>query len=66
MNYSPLISASQNWHIEIAQKLIEAGAEVNIKLGNKTPLIFTSQNWHWAIAQKLIETGADVNINANK
>eukprot|EP00731_Ephydatia_muelleri_P038788 Em0910g1a len=58
----PLVSASQNGHLEIVKSLIEAGANVNHTAKDGwTPLVIASHDGHLEIVKSLIEAGANVN-----
>ena len=58
---SPLHLASQAGHVDIAQMLIDRGAEVSAQTKNgSTALHLASENGHVDLARMLIERGADV------
>jgi len=54
-----LSEAAAHGHIDIAQMLLGAGADLN--LGNETPLYIAAGNGHIDIIQILIDAGADLN-----
>ena len=54
-------------NVEIVERLIEAGADVNVKdRYGDTVLMTASGNGHLEVVEKLIEAGADVNRVASK
>ena len=58
---TPLHVASRNAHAEIARRLIEAGAEVNVKDDDgDTPLLLAARGGSAEVVGLLIEAGADV------
>ena len=58
--------AAKHGHNEIAELLIENGADVSAKsLKGLTPLHYAAVNGHKEIAELLIAKGADVNAKAN-
>lgn len=57
-----LFVASKNGHNEIVQRLIQAGALVNISINGVTPLMAASSNGHIAIVKQLIKAGAIINL----
>ena len=60
-NATPLHLASKYGHRQVACFLLEHGADVSAKGGDKsTPLHLASQEGHVEVAQMLIERGADV------
>ena len=63
---TPLVYAARAGHIEAAQALLNAGADVNqtTRYG-WSPLLAATQNRNYRMATFLIENGADVNL-ANK
>lgn len=42
--------------------MINGGADINMKDGDKTPLIVACYKGHLHVVKKLIEAGADVNL----
>ena len=60
---TPLHLAAENGQKEVAQALVESGAEVNVanELGG-TPLHYAAWNNHKEVAELLIESGAEVNV----
>ena len=67
MHSTPLCEAAGGGHKEVAELLIERGADVNAwdKRG-KTPLHNAAWKGHVEIAKLLITKGADVNAKADK
>jgi ankyrin repeat protein len=67
MHVAPLHSAVAGNHLEIAAKLIEAGADVNaIQAEGFTPLMGAAQNGNLQMVQLLLDHGADVNARTDK
>ncbi len=67
MHVAPLNSAVAGNHYDIASKLIEAGADVNMKqAGGFTALMGAAQNGNAQIVQLLLEHGADINARVDK
>ena len=63
---TPLVYAARAGHIEAAQALLDAGANVNqTTLYGWSPLLAATQNRNYRMGVFLIENGADVNL-ANK
>jgi ankyrin repeat protein len=63
---TPLVYAARAGHIEAAQALLDAGANVNqTTLYGWSPLLAAAQNRNYQMGVFLIENGADVNL-ANK
>jgi ankyrin repeat protein len=65
---TPLIAAIRKGHNAVANKLIDAGANINFGIGLNatTPLISASEFNHPELVQRLLELGADPNgSNAN-
>ena len=60
---TPLIAAIRKGHIAVANKLIDAGANINYGIGVNaaTPLISASEHNHPELVRKLLELGADPN-----
>ena len=59
MEYTPLISASQDGHLEIVKYLVENGADLNIKNHwGHTALMVASENNHTEIVEYLMKNGA--------
>ena len=67
--YSALHKSVENDNAEIVKKLIDAGADVDIRtddyFGN-TPLLLASYNGNLEIAKLLVEAGADMDIDNNE
>ena len=62
MNGTPLHIACRNGNLEIVKRLIEAGADKEIKdVGRQSPLSIAASKNYYDIAKYLIEIGADVN-----
>lgn len=67
MHVAPLNSAVAGNHYEIAAKLIEAGADVNVKQQDGfTPLMGAAQNGNLQMVQLLLDHDADVNARVDK
>jgi ankyrin repeat protein len=61
---TPLLFAARQGHLESAQALVEAGADVNqANAGDHTsPLLMAIINGHYDLATYLVERGADVKL----
>ena len=58
-----LFEACRSGNYELVKKLIDDGADVNVKDNYRTtPLIYAAKNGHTEICKLLIDKGADVNI----
>jgi ankyrin repeat protein len=67
MHVAPLHSAVAGDHLNIAAKLIEAGANVNaVQADGFTPLMGAAQNGNVEIVRLLLDHGADVNARVDK
>lgn len=67
MRVAPLNSAVAGDHYEIAAKLIEAGANVNVKQADGfTPLMSASQNGNAQMVKLLLAHGADASARVDK
>ncbi|HZQ06382.1 MAG TPA: ankyrin repeat domain-containing protein [Anaerolineae bacterium] len=67
MRVAPLNSAVAGDHLDIAAKLIAAGADVNAKQADGfTPLMGAAQNGNLEMVQLLLEHDADVNARVDK
>lgn len=59
----PLSIACSLGYLDIATKLITAGANVNQKYYARSPLICACENGHKSVVEKLINEGANVNVH---
>ncbi|MDD9895950.1 MAG: ankyrin repeat domain-containing protein [Gammaproteobacteria bacterium] len=60
--YSPLLFAARAGHVEAANILVNAGADIDGEAGNGTsPLVVATHSGHSALAQMLLVQGADAN-----
>ena len=61
---TPLLFAARQGHLESAQALVDAGADVNqVSAGDHTsPLLLAIINGHYDLAKYLVERGADVKL----
>lgn len=57
--------AARNGHLEVAQFLLEKGADANVKALGMTALMGAAQNGRLETARLLVEHGADVNAVAS-
>ena len=69
--WTPLLRASENGHVEVVKRLIQAGGEVNaqIKEGywkGETTLHHASRYGHVEVITALLAAGADKTIKDNK
>jgi len=67
-DFTPLMAAAEKGHLDIAKKLIEAGADLNMKgniewASNVPALVLAMVNKHTEVVKELINAGADVNID---
>ena len=63
---TPLHIAAENGHRDMAELLLNNGADVNAKANNYTrPLHIAAENGHRDMAELLLNNGADVNAKAN-
>jgi ankyrin repeat protein len=61
---TPLHYAARHGHVEVAKRLIAAGAEVNAREANEiTPLLMAISNNNVAMAHYLLTAGGDVNAS---
>ena len=61
-NYTPLIAAISEGHLNIVRKLIENGSNINgVKSDSITPLSYAIKDEHIDIVEYLLFAGADVN-----
>ncbi len=59
---APLVSAAFKGRADMALALVEAGADVNVKAGNReTPLHWSVQDAEGVLTRRLLEAGADPN-----
>ncbi len=64
---TPLHRATNNGRVEIAQMLIDAGADLDVQTNSgKTPLHWAARNGRVEVAQMLIDAGARKDIRDNK
>ncbi|MDE2816085.1 MAG: SUMF1/EgtB/PvdO family nonheme iron enzyme [Chloroflexota bacterium] len=63
---TPLFIAAHGGNVEIAELLVDAGANLNTKSGAETPLMAAAFLGHLQIVNLLIERGADVAINSSQ
>ncbi|CEF49298.1 unnamed protein product [uncultured bacterium] len=62
-HYTALSHACMNGHAEVVQLLLDSGAKINHRDGEKaTPLIWTAINKHPAAAQVLVTRGAKLEL----
>lgn len=63
-NYTTLMLAAREGHLEIVKYLIESGADVNMSSGNGgfTPLMLASNNGHIEVVKLLMDNGALVGV----
>lgn len=61
---TPLLHAVREGEAEVAIRLIEAGADVNLRSGGDetSPLLMAAMNGHFDMMYELLEHGADPNI----
>ncbi|KAF7282805.1 hypothetical protein GWI33_001950 [Rhynchophorus ferrugineus] len=65
--WTPLHEACNHGWYEVAQKLIQSGANVNAKgLDNDTPLHDAVDNGHIKLIKLLVEKGADIHAKNSK
>ena len=61
-----LITASEYGHINTVRRLLEEGADVNVKDDRgSTALMYASEEGHVETVKLLLEKGADVNAKDN-
>ncbi len=64
---TPLIGAAANGHTEVAELLLQQGANVNARDNNgRSPLINAAAFGHTEVAELLLQSGANVNISDNQ
>jgi ankyrin repeat protein len=65
-SFTPLVIACYFGLSVVVQRLLEAGADANVKANDgRTPLHWASVDGHDAVVQRLLEAGADVNAKTN-
>lgn len=63
-NWTPLISACMEGHIEIVDSLINHSADINMANNNgKTPLMAASESGHANVVELLLKRGANVHYS---
>ena len=63
---TPLCEAAVNGHVDVAQLLIAAGADINKgDINGRTPMHWAAVRGHEKVAQLLIKAGADINKEDN-
>ena len=66
VRWSPLHAVSRGGHVDVAQVLLDYGADINAQdLHDQTPLSWASSEGHLKVAQLLLEHGANVNMQNN-
>ena len=60
--WTPLMYASGRGNFGPVQRLIKAGADVNLVIDNWNALLISATNGHYKCVETLIEAGANVNI----
>ena len=65
-NWTPLFAASRNGHVDVAQVLLDHGADVNVAdaLG-QVPLLWALDHGHPMLVQLLLKHGANVNMQTS-
>lgn len=60
--FSPLLFAARSGHIEVAELLVDSGADIDGAAGNgASPLVIATHSGHTELAILLLEKGADPN-----
>ena len=63
----PLVSAAASDHLRVAQYLLDANANVNVRnAGKETPLIAAASQGHKAMVELLLNHGADINAKSGR
>ncbi len=65
---TPLLEACRHGHIEMVRKLLDCGAELNLKNAEKTiaPIYIAAARGHIHIIKELIKRGADINDDTSQ
>lgn len=66
MYATPMVVAISKGEVEVVQKMIKYGANVNEKVNGMTPLMYAARYNQVEIMEMLVEAGADVNEKCKK